>query len=115
MALFEEKLILAHGWSPVPRDLDVLLGGKSCIRQPRPITVDEIPLPKTELVEKVTEYVKKELREETFNHSMRVYHYGAQTPPAVQKRHGSRSGAILQWRGSRASDTCMLARPSNKN
>ena len=79
MALFEDKVVSTYGWSAVPRDPDVLLGGKKFIKEPQPMTVDEIPLPETVLAEKVMAHVKEELREETFNHSMRVYYYGTQT------------------------------------
>ncbi len=65
-----------HGWTAVPRDTSTLLNGKKNVKDPEPVTVDSIPLPKTPLAKKVLEYAQKELREETFNHSMRVFYYG---------------------------------------
>ena len=68
--------ILTHGWTALPRDVSVLLDGKKNIREPEPMTVESILLPETALVKEVLEYARKELSEETFNHSMRVYFYG---------------------------------------
>lgn len=65
-----------HGWTALPRDPSVILNGKRNIKSPEPVKVESIVLPDTELSKVVMEYAKKELPEETFNHSMRVYYYG---------------------------------------
>lgn len=70
------KSLQEHGWGTVAQDPEVYLKGKSNIHEPSPVTVAQIGMPQTELVRKVQEYAKKELREETYNHSMRVYYYG---------------------------------------
>jgi cyanamide hydratase len=64
-----------HGWRAVPRDPAVLLKDKSSA-EPKPLTVDEIALPESPLAKEVLAYAKRELNEQTFNHSMRVYYYG---------------------------------------
>ncbi|KAL6721713.1 hypothetical protein ACLMJK_000818 [Lecanora helva] len=69
-------LISTHGWTAVPRDTSLLLDGKKNIVQPKSTGVNDISLPKTPLAQNVLEYAKRELREETFNHSMRVFYYG---------------------------------------
>ncbi|KAL2049676.1 hypothetical protein ABVK25_010017 [Lepraria finkii] len=68
--------IATHGWTAQPRDVSILLSGKKNIKSPEPVKVEFIPMPDSQLAKEVMEYAKKELREETFNHSMRVYYYG---------------------------------------
>ncbi len=41
------------------------------------MSVSEIGVPDAKLVEEVLAYAKRELNVEIFNHSMRVYYYGA--------------------------------------
>lgn len=65
-----------HGWTAQPRDVSAFLGAKERLKAPEYQAVDSIPLPNTPLAKAVLDYAKKELREETFNHSMRVYYYG---------------------------------------
>ena len=64
-----------HGWTAVPRDPSVLLKDSSA-SEPKLWTVDEIALPDSPLAKEVLAYAKRELNEQTFNHSMRVYYYG---------------------------------------
>ena len=71
-----------HGWTARPRDFSAFLGNSKDLPAPEPQTVDRMPLPTTPLARAVLEYAKKELREETFNHSMRVYYYGNPPPPS---------------------------------
>lgn len=72
--------VATHGWTALPRDTSLLLNGRKNVRGPEPVTVNSVPLPDTPLAKKVLEYAQKELREETFNHSMRVFYYGMTTP-----------------------------------
>jgi len=65
-----------YGWTAVPRDLETLLKSGKHVGEAKPMKVEEMKTPQSGLVKKVMEYVKKELPEETFNHSMRVYYYG---------------------------------------
>lgn len=71
-----QSTLETHGWTAQPRDFSAFLGDKKDLPPPEPQTVDRIPLPTTPLARAVLDYAKKELREETFNHSMRVYYYG---------------------------------------
>lgn len=86
-----------HGFTALPRDINVLLNGRKNIKNPEPVTVNDIMLPETPLAKKVQEFAKRELREETYNQyippllsplllsgqllngdnsSMRVYYFG---------------------------------------
>ena len=65
-----------HGWTAVPRDFKELLQGKPYLKEPTALVVDDIPWPIDDLVTKVQGYAKGDLREETYNHSMRVYYFG---------------------------------------
>ena len=66
-----------HGWTAQVRDVSAFLGAKERLKAPEYQAVDSIPLPDTPLAKAVLDYAKKELRVEAFNHSMRVYYYGA--------------------------------------
>lgn len=79
-----------HGWTAQPRDVSAFLGDKQDLKAPEPQTVASIALPSTPLAKAVLDYAKKELREETFNHSMRVYYYGKPHPPARKHHHAPR-------------------------
>lgn len=68
--------IKTYGWTALPRDPSIVLNGKKNVKSPAPVKVDSISLPATELAKAVMKYAKNELKEETFNHSMRVYYYG---------------------------------------
>ena len=67
--------VVANGWSAVPRSQVKLLAE---LENPEPvkISVDDIPVPNSDIAKKTLEYAKKELPEKTFNHSMRVWYYG---------------------------------------
>ena len=84
--------IATHGWTAQPRDVSILLSGKKNIKSPEPVKVEDIPLPDSQLAMEVMKYAKKELREETFNHSMRVYYYGMHTH-GIQMRCGLCAGS----------------------
>lgn len=70
-----------YGYTPVPRDPDVLLKDHSTASGPNPKQADydlsELPFPDSELVRRSKAFVEKELNTQTFNHSHRVYLYGA--------------------------------------
>ncbi|KAK8112723.1 putative Cyanamide hydratase [Apiospora sp. TS-2023a] len=67
----------AHGWTAVPVDANAIFGDKPFLHEPAPILAEDIPFPDDDpLVAKVQEYVRRELPEPTFNHSMRVYNFG---------------------------------------
>lgn len=56
-----------HGFTALPRDINVLLKGRTNINDPEPVMVRDITLPETPLAKKVQEFAKMELREETYN------------------------------------------------
>ncbi len=64
------------GFSALPRDPNVILQGKKNNTEPKPISVSQVNVPATPLAKKVQDYAQRELRTETYNHSMRVYCYG---------------------------------------
>ncbi|KAK8062374.1 MFS transporter [Apiospora hydei] len=69
--------IAKHGWTAVPVDANAIFGDKPFLHDPAPISADDIPFPSDDpLIAKVQEYVRRELPEPTFNHSMRVYNFG---------------------------------------
>ncbi|KAI1805035.1 cyanamide hydratase [Daldinia bambusicola] len=69
--------IAQHGWTAFPVDGNAILKGKPYLHKPSPLTVKDIPFPSDDaIVSKIQEYAKKHLIEQTYNHSMRVYHWG---------------------------------------
>ncbi|SJL11033.1 related to Cyanamide hydratase [Armillaria ostoyae] len=73
--------IAFYGFSPVPRDPDVLFRGHPTANGDSPkqdlFVVNDFPLPDSPLVQKVKAFVSEHLDEQTFNHSNRVFIYGA--------------------------------------
>ena len=65
-----------YGWTAQPRDPAIVLSSRANVKDPQPLLVQNIILPETTLTKAITEYGKRELPEQTFNHSMRVYYYG---------------------------------------
>ena len=64
-----------YGFNPLPRSQEKLLKGH---RKDSPyVPIGDIAVPDTMVVRAIDEYVKKELSRETYNHSVRVYFYGA--------------------------------------
>ena len=74
-----DSILETHGWTAQPRSVSTFLGDKKGLQATVPQTVNSIPLPSTSLAKAVLDYAKQELKEETFNHSMRVYYYGYTT------------------------------------
>ncbi|KAI9804283.1 MAG: hypothetical protein M1833_007090 [Piccolia ochrophora] len=68
--------VIEYGFSAVARDPKVLLHGNINVKTPGPVLVDDISFPDSALAKQVEDYAKRELREQTFNHSMRVYCFG---------------------------------------
>ena len=77
-----------NGWIAQPRSFDAFLVGQKDLPAAKPQRVSNIPLPSTPLADAVLEYARKELSEETFNHSMRVYYYGIFLSPTSQPQKG---------------------------
>ncbi|KAF8644021.1 hypothetical protein AX16_008737 [Volvariella volvacea WC 439] len=76
-----------YGFTPVPRDPEVLFKDHPTASGANPkqdlFEVTDFPLPDSPLVREVREFVRKELDEQTYNHSHRVYIYGV----ALVKTH----------------------------
>jgi len=76
-----------YGFTPVPRDPDVLFDRHPTASGDRPkqdeFKVTDFPLPDSPVIREVKAFVKKELDANTWNHSHRVYVYGV----ALVKTH----------------------------
>ncbi|GAW19250.1 hypothetical protein ANO14919_087350 [Xylariales sp. No.14919] len=65
-----------HGWTAVPRDASVIFDKKPMIK-PSILKVSDAQFPDDDpVVNEVQHYAKEHLPEQTYNHSMRVYHWG---------------------------------------
>ncbi|TCD60599.1 hypothetical protein EIP91_009830 [Steccherinum ochraceum] len=84
---YEDHNVTFYGFTAVPRDPDVLFKDHPTASGPNPkqdlFTIDDFPLLTSPIVQEVREFVKKELNEQTYNHSHRVYIYGT----ALVKTH----------------------------
>lgn len=68
----------ANGWTGVPANAGAIFVDRTL--NPVPLSLEEVKFPAEEpIVSKAAEYAKAVLDAETFNHSMRVYYYGAFT------------------------------------
>ncbi|MCJ1289114.1 hypothetical protein MMC34_000646 [Xylographa carneopallida] len=77
MSSDREAGILEHGFTAVPRDVDgKLLKGAKNVKDPVSLSTKDIEFPAEPLVQKVQDYARAHLNEQTFHHSMRVYYYG---------------------------------------
>lgn len=74
--------ITVHGWTAVPRDTSILLGGKEYIHKPEPLLIKDMKFPSEDpLVTRIQEYAREKLPPQTYNHSMRVYYFGIPRHP----------------------------------
>lgn len=77
------NIVEKYGFSPVPRDPDVLLKDHPTASGPNPkqdaFKLSDIPFPDSDLVRKSKAFVEKELNTQTFNHSHRVFIYGGRS------------------------------------
>lgn len=65
-----------YGWKSVPRSQEAVFKLRTKNASAQTQSIDELPVPSSQLAKAVQEYARKELIPETFHHSMRVYHYG---------------------------------------
>ncbi|KAF8064299.1 hypothetical protein FPV67DRAFT_1672020 [Lyophyllum atratum] len=76
-----------YGFTPVPRDPDVLFDGHPTASGDHPkqddVRVTDFPLPNSAVIRAVKAFTGKELHVNTYNHSHRVYIYGV----ALVKTH----------------------------
>jgi hypothetical protein len=80
-----------YGWTAFPRSFDAML---SNVRTSDTSSVDinSVNVPNSDLARKVQEYAKKNLPEQVYNHSMRVYYYGKWS---MSDKNGSGKGKQL--------------------
>lgn len=68
--------VAKHGWTAVPCDANTIFNENSIVK-PSALKAVDIPFPADDpLVAKIQHYAKGHLTEQTYNHSMRVYHWG---------------------------------------
>ncbi|KAL2856454.1 hypothetical protein BJY01DRAFT_231326 [Aspergillus pseudoustus] len=67
-----------YGFTPVPSDPTTLFEtiNLPSLPTPSPTPVSTTPPPTTRLAQRIQQYAKSHLPEPTYNHSLRVYHYG---------------------------------------
>jgi cyanamide hydratase len=68
--------MVLYGWSAVARDPDIFLKDVST-ESTKEHSLDDLRSPDSKLVQATLNFAKKHLPEPTFNHSQRVYIYGA--------------------------------------
>lgn len=76
----QDKNVEKYGYTPVPRDPDVLFRehptATGLVPQKADYSLDQLAFPDTELVRRSKAFVSEKLNVPTFNHSHRVYIYG---------------------------------------
>src|SRR5271170_3320274 len=97
-----------YGFNALPRDPEVILKGHS--KESPYIPMSEIAVPDTKVVRAVDEFVKKQLSQETYNHSVRVYYYGMSKNNAILIRQAKQSSETISLNGSilPRSTTCVV-------
>ncbi|KAF2651482.1 cyanamide hydratase [Lophiostoma macrostomum CBS 122681] len=83
--------VASFGWTAVPRSQSKLIAELGDV-QPARTSVNDIKLPESELAKKTYDYAKEKLPEKTFNHSLRVFYYGA----AIAKAHFPQWSTFLE-------------------
>lgn len=98
MALSRDEQIAEYGWTALSCDSLQWGGDKKNNRDPEPQLCSQKPLPNTPLIKAAMEYIKVELPEHTFNHSMRVFYYG-QSPqsPSPSKELKKLMSEVQAW------------------
>ncbi|PAV15745.1 cyanamide hydratase [Pyrrhoderma noxium] len=96
----EQQKIEFYGFTPVVRDQEILFKDHPTASglNPRqdPFKLEDFPFPDSQLVQKVKEFVKGKLNEQTFNHSNRIFIYGvADAFLATTKMSFEFKGAII--------------------
>ena len=105
-----EEDIAKNGWTAVPVDPKIVLGGKPYIHEPEPLLVKDIAFPwEDPVVAKVHAYAKERLPTQTFNHCMRVFYFGERSRRRVYHGRGLELEAIDA--APSAQSLCRLTRP----
>jgi|TARA_R110002003_G_scaffold96_2_gene7353 cyanamide hydratase len=66
----------ANGWTAVPRSFQKSLADVDKNKQAE-LSVSDATPPSSDIAQKTEQFAKQQLPEKTFNHSMRVWYYGA--------------------------------------
>lgn len=74
--IMPKQHIEEFGWLAVPRDRSNIPSKEKATTTPTDVDFDQI-WPRTDVVMKAQEFVQKALPHETYNHSLRVFCYGA--------------------------------------
>ncbi|CAG9982217.1 unnamed protein product [Clonostachys byssicola] len=81
-----------NGWTSTPANAGVIFGDRPFINEPGALSLKDIEFPHADpVVQKTYDYAKASLHAETFNHSMRVYHYGI----AITRQQFPEQAAVL--------------------
>nr|OQO22793.1 hypothetical protein B0A51_10314 [Rachicladosporium sp. CCFEE 5018] len=78
MATIEEQ----YGWTAVPHSLDAIIASRTKPGKPLPLSVEDIPLPDTPLIQEVQTYAREHLPKQTYAHSMRVFYFARAITPS---------------------------------
>lgn len=70
------QAITSYGWTAIPRKTSTLLSQSPTTTPAPPLTVSDLPTPTTPLSQSIQAYAHTHLPIETYNHSLRVFHYG---------------------------------------
>ncbi|OKO90536.1 hypothetical protein PENSUB_13253 [Penicillium subrubescens] len=65
-----------YGFTAVDSSASDLLKAACRPSSPHSIRVSETPIPSTPLAQRINQYAQAHLAAPTYNHSLRVYHYG---------------------------------------
>lgn len=76
MAISRDQQIKEYGWTALSCNPQEWGGVAEYNKAPVQQLCADVPLPDTPVVRAAMAYVKEELPEHTFNHSMRVFYYG---------------------------------------
>ncbi|KAF7912811.1 uncharacterized protein EAF01_001832 [Botrytis porri] len=77
MTYERQRAIESYGWTSVPASLSQLIQLSPSASTPAStLKISDLPFPTSPLVKTIQEYARSELPQETYHHSMRVYHYG---------------------------------------
>ncbi|KAH8697335.1 cyanamide hydratase family HD domain-containing protein [Talaromyces proteolyticus] len=73
-----QDTILEYGYTAVPASAKIVVAETTPkpSSSAQPFALSSIPTPNTALAKRIHNYAKSHLPEPTFNHSLRVYHYG---------------------------------------
>ncbi|KAI0546193.1 hypothetical protein F4679DRAFT_558166 [Xylaria curta] len=94
--------VAKHGWTAVPCDANLIFEKKP-IAKPSALKVADIQFPADDpVVAEVQRYAKEHLPEQTYNHSMRVYHWGVVIIKDQFPEHGNKL-SLSTW-----ALTCLL-------